>query len=143
MRLRKGQMIMEVIVAFTVTVIALVALLQLTRRSVGSAGGSGRTSAATAYANAGMEWVTNEKIINGGSWEWLRKKCLPDEPANICGPTVYCLGILSWSSPSCDISNTEFSRNVRFEIQNDAAQRILEVKVVVSWVEGGFGYTEI
>jgi hypothetical protein len=134
MTLLKGQMMIEVVVAFTITVIALVGLLQLTRRSVGSAGGSGRVSTATAYANAGIDWISNEKTVNG--WAGLRDRCLP-VPGATCGPTAYCLGDLDWSSPSCNISGTEFDRNVTLTVSASMETKsTLVATVVVSWTEG-------
>jgi type II secretory pathway pseudopilin PulG len=137
--LLKGQMIIEVVVAFTITVIALVGILQLSQRSVNSSGAANRTALATAYANAAIDWVTNEKNTSG--WSGLREKCLPGELGYDCGPTVYCLGSLGWSAPPCsdtNISGTEFDRSLSLSVAPvlPPSPKILKATVTVNWREG-------
>jgi hypothetical protein len=62
----KGQMIIEAMIAFAVTMVALVALLELSNRSVSNSGLANRNAVATAYTDEGINWVRQQH--DGMSW---------------------------------------------------------------------------
>jgi len=111
MKLVGGQAIVEAIVAFAIVVVAVVGLVDLTKRSVFSSGISQRESQATTYLNQGMSWVRGQREILG--WSGFLAKagfiyCLPSDDLASAG----------WDTTVVDVANcsalgqTEYTRAV-------------------------------
>lgn len=142
-RLVKGQMMVEVVVAFTVMVIAMVAILQLSKRSVRSSGGANRAAVATSLADEGMDWIRNEENVHG--WDWLRGKgAVADDGSAV----EYCLSTSPpvWGSAGgCGAGDTLGTEYQRYFFISGAAQvmpaptpakRVIEINMTVEWQEG-------
>ena len=122
-----GQAMIEAVVAFAVVMVVLVALLQLSNRSVTNSGEASRQALATSYATEGLQWLKREKIIN--SFEIITENC-PSGTCNIC------FNNLEWDDDCLvlNISGTEFIRTLKLE--NPAPGQITAT-VTVSWPEAG------
>lgn len=128
--MKKGQAIVEVIIAFMVATIAVLGLVQVATRSVANAGAAKRAAQATAYAMEGMEWVTGQKYTVAWSdfWDKIGDWCLND-----VGATVTWLSLAGGTCGSGVISGTEYSRYMTLvQVSPDEA----EVTVAVKWQEG-------
>lgn len=128
---KRGQAIVEAIVAFAIVMVAVVGLVDLSRRSVTSSGISQRESRATTYLNQGMAWVRGQREILGWSEFFVKAGftyCLAAED----------LAAASWSTTVTDIVNcpalgqTEYTRAVTL---TDSLGTIL-VELEVRWREG-------
>jgi hypothetical protein len=126
--------------AFAITVMVLVGLLQLSTRSVNNSGLSNRQSLATNYANEGMQWVKEQKnILN---FEKLKIKCNIGVFPNCTG--AYCLNTLGWNTGTCGsstIGTTEFTRNLAISgstvTANGITKNQITATVSVTWNESG------
>ncbi len=99
----KGQVLLELVVALGLAMMALVAVVQVTTRSVSLVGYSKRQTESTTYADSAIEWVRNWKKDNG--WSSFAAKAS-------AGGTTYCLNDLSWA-PDTDckvITGTVYTR---------------------------------
>ena len=133
-------MIIETMVAFFVSMMALVALLELSNKSANSSGLSNRSAVATAYADEGINWVKQQRISmtwgdflaesNSGGLAY----CLKSPPFSFTGGAC---------NPSGDeISGTIFTRNLTMNrgTMNDAggnSQVFVTAYITVTWSEGG------
>ena len=122
---KKGQVIVEIMIAFAVMVVAVVALVSAVTKSVSNSGVSKRQSAATAYATQGMEWVRGQRDVLGwgGTGGFYAKA------------GAFCLNRLAWNSRPCVlIAGTEFTRIVNIsQVVGDVQQ--IQAVVTVTWVE--------
>lgn len=130
-------MIVEVMIGFGVVIVAMVALLQLSNKSVGNSGAAERQSQSTRYATEGLDWVKGQQQELG--WTEFLALAAPDSSP----PRRYCLNDLSWThTGSCGtgttIANSEFTRNLEMSYSTDGAtgKNIVNVQLVVSWYEG-------
>jgi hypothetical protein len=129
-RLLKGQLLIEAIVAFSITMIALVALLELSNRSSATSGLANRTAQATAYADEGMNWVDQQESIM--SWSDFN---------DVVAGGSYCLKSLDFDSGgSClsgnEIAGTIFTRNLVFTTGVRNSKNYIDANVTITWPEG-------
>jgi len=103
--MKKGQVLIEVIMAFAIAVVALLGLIQLSTKSVSSSGTAKRESQATAYAQQAME------ELRAGKANW-------DE---FCSDTSV--------SVSLDIFTITTAKNC------DNSKKFVSVTVAVTWDE--------
>ncbi len=124
----RGQAMVEAVVAFGVVMVVLVALLQLSNRSVVSSGAANRQAVATGYVTAGLQWLKQERIKNS-----LNEGLLGHCPSGTCN---YCLNNLDWGN-DCSVTNiagTEYSRRLTL---NSSVTDQVTATVAVSWQESG------
>jgi len=126
--MKTGQAIVEIVIAFAVATIAVLAMVQVATKSLSNAGAAKRAAQATAYAMEGMEWVTGQRDLN--TWSIFTGKsgnyCISLLPADWLAMTITgtCGGVV--------ISGTEFSRYVNLTPSGNRDA----VTVTVSWYEG-------
>ena len=114
LRLRSGQIIIELVIALAVAMVAIVALIQSTTKSVSNSTFSKSQTTATEYATEAIEWLRSEK---NKSW--------PDFSAK---DGSYCLNTLDWNSPSPCTTG---------EFKKDLVKTADNLTVTVSWDEKG------
>ena len=133
-----GQALVEAVVAFAIVMVVLVALLQLSGRSISNSGESSRQAVATNYATEGLQWVKNQRL--NLIWNDFEAKCgtIPCTASNLC------LNVLSWAADCVtdpQISGTEYDRRLELVgamvgvAPNTRAQ--LTATVTVRWIEAG------
>jgi|SRR3989344_1644719 len=120
--MKRGAMLVELLIALAVATMAIVGLVSLTTRSISTAGYSKRQSTATAYANQAMEWIRSEK---NADWQ-----------AFSTHSGSYCLNSLVWTTGSCPkiLDSGTFSRGV---VISSPAPQQMQAVVTVSWSEAG------
>ena len=118
MKLRPAQVLIELTIALAVAMIAILALVQSTTKSVSNSTFSKNQSQASAYTSEAIEWLRNQKNT---SW--------PNFSTKISAST-YCLNMLDWNTPLACTSNMAGSS---FKRQLDISGNNLTVKV--TWVE--------
>ena len=96
--MKGGQAMVEAIVAFAIVMVAIVGLVDLSKRSVTSSGISQRESRATSYLNQGMAWVRGQRDTLG----WSGFSALAGQ--------IYCLevddlALANWSTLVTDFAN--------------------------------------
>lgn len=120
--MKRGQMLVELLIALGVATLAIVALVSITTRSVSNAGYSQRQSTATAYATQAMEWIRSQKNTD---WQTFSAHS-----------GLYCLNSLAWTAGACPatkvLDSGTFARDVT--ISSPTPQQIQAV-VTVSWSE--------
>lgn len=125
-----GQTLFELVISIALGVVIVTAVLVLTTTSVKNSNFAKTNAQATRYSQGSLEWVRKERDKD---WSVFASKS---------GNTAqyYCLTSLSWpqSSGSClssqYIPNTTFKREI--SLTNKEGLDIIEVQVVVSWVDG-------
>ena len=118
MKLRPAQVLIELTIALAVAMVAILALVQSSTKSVSNSAFSKSQTQATQYASEAIEWLRNQK---NSSW--------PDFSTRISVPT-YCLNTLDWSTPTACISNmTGLSFRRQLDISGD------NLTVEVTWTE--------
>lgn len=126
MRNRLGQTIVEVMMAVAIGVVALVALVQLSNKTVVSNGIAKRVTEAHDLATQAMELIRTTKSTTG--WQTFR--------------TTYTAG--SWcfngtavvSGSNCVIGSSVYSSDVDFVFSTSGANEQVVATVTVSWIEG-------
>ena len=123
--MKLGQVLIELLIALGVAVMAIVALVQITTKSLSNAGFSKRQSGATVIAAAATEWLRGQRASLG--WDVFAARA---------GQT-YCLNDLNWNLPgSCgtaQIGTSGFSREVTLIT---VSSKQVEAAVIVKWREG-------
>lgn len=112
--MRKGEVMVELLLALAIAVIAIVALVAVTTRSIFTSGFSKRQSEATSYAQEVMECVRNKK-----NEDWAN---LSNGQAASCATTP--VGV--------------FGRTVTF---STLSPQQIQATVTVSWSESGKQYS--
>ena len=151
---RKGQMLVEVVVAFSISMIAMVALLQLTSRSSTNSGLSSRSAQATAYADEAINWVRQQR--DNLNWGEFFQAASPD-PGH-----AYCLDDIDMQTDklgdpgdpgntltdgACALSGDEISGTIytrqltlttgtKMDADGMTARDFVNAKVLVTWTEG-------
>ena len=123
--MKLGQVLIELLIALGVAVMAIVALVQITTKSLSNAGFSKGQSGATVIAAAATEWLRGQRASLG--WDVFAARA---------GQT-YCLNDLNWNLPgSCgtaQIGTSGFSREVTLIT---VSSKQVEAAVIVKWREG-------
>jgi hypothetical protein len=134
MNIKKGQMIIEAMIAFSVSMVALVALLQLSNRSAANSGLANRSAIATAYADEGINWVKQQRknmtwdaflaAAQGGGHSY----CLMSPPFSFtlggCNPT------------GNEITGTIYTRNLTMTTGIRNSKVFIGANVTITWPEG-------
>lgn len=124
LRQRLGQVLVEMLIALGVAVMAIVALVQITTKSLSNAGFSQNQSGATAYAVTANEWLRGQRSSLG--WDVFSSKA---------GQT-YCLNNLNWNLPgpcgTAQIGTSGFSREASLIRVSD---KQVSAAVIVKWRE--------
>lgn len=116
--MRKGQMLLEVVLGLAIVTIVMVALVSLSTRSIKNSDFSRSQAEATSYANEAMEWIRADRNTKGwGAW-WN------DHP---CGPV-------------CGDMGSGYSRNATFT-PSDGPPQQMTVSVTVTWEQGGVSHS--
>lgn len=127
-----GQSLIEVLVALSLAVLAIGALVSVTVTSVKNAQFSQNQTQAEKYAQEGMEWVR------------LQKESLPSWSAfsGKSSPSPYCINNLDWNLPfSCGASNitgTIYKRELNLSQPGDcpnSSPSPINAKVTVYWTD--------
>lgn len=133
-----GQAMVEAVMAFGVAVVILVALLQLSNRSVGTSGVASRQALATAYVTEGLQWVKQQRTSDSGDgFKGLQEKCGPAVPTCV---EYYCLNQLGWyltCGTDVTIPGTEYDRRLILTGENLDGKFQITATVVASWWETG------
>lgn len=119
--MRKGQVLIELMLALAVTTLALLAMVGLATKSLSTVGSSKYRAQASTYATQGMEWVRQERMAD---WDIFYDRSVG----------TYCLGSLAWNAGSCAIDGT-FNRQLILSDKNTGPER-MTATVTVSWSEG-------
>ncbi len=130
MKKLSGQAIIEAVLAFSIVMVVLVALLQLSNKSVTTSGAASRQALATSYVTEGLQWLKQFRADKGfGKDGGLLSKCMP---GSVC---TYHLNDLDWTnSATPNIPGTEYNRNLVMDSQT--ANQVVAT-VSVSWQETG------
>lgn len=115
--MKKGQILLELLVAIGVIVVTLVAIAQVSTKALSNSSFSNHQSVATGYSIAGMEWIRSQKDLG-----WV----------NINKTGTYCLNSLAWNSSCTPIANIYTRTAVLSQIPGGQVQ----VVVTVKWWEG-------
>lgn len=124
--MKKGQILLELLVAIGVIVVTLVAIAQVSTKALSNSGFSNHQSVATGYSIAGMEWIRSQKDL-----DWV----------NINKAGTYCLNSLpmAWNVPPCSpITGTIYTRTAVLTKISDTQ---IQVLVTVTWSEGTKSYS--
>lgn len=148
MFIRRGQSIVETVIAAALISIALIAALSLSTRSERQTSYARNSAEATKYASQAGDWFRTQR--NSLGWATLVAKAQAESVNNLA---VYCLNSipnnfddLSLATGECDslayIPNTYFTRAVVVDTSL-AATGILKVTVSVSWQEKSIRQTTL
>ena len=113
MKLRSGQILIELTIALAVAMIAILALIQSATKSVFNSTFSQNQSQATNYVTQAVEWLRSEKNT---SW--------PDFVAQAASPK-YCLNTLDWNTPSPCVGGLD--RNLDISVNGDQVTAIVSI----------------
>lgn len=129
MKLRPAQVLIELTIALAVAMVAILALVQSTTKSVSNSTFSKSQTQATQYASEAIEWLRNQK---NASWPDFSGKS-----------GRYCLNSLAWISGNCsdtmsggfvrqlDISGNQLTVTVTWKEKN----KDFSAKQVISFSE--------
>lgn len=127
---KKGQILVEMMIALGMAVVGLLSLVIVANKSIANSGFAKRQMQANGYTTQIIEYVRNQKELLG--WEAFQ--------ANYSGNRCF-NGTNIAASPSCSISGTEFTSSVRinFDRITPPATGIdrMRVEAEVNWEEGG------
>lgn len=116
--MKQGQMLLEVVLALAMVTIVMVALVQLSTRSIKNSDFSRSQAEATSYASEAMEWIRSDRNIKGWRAWWN------DHP---CGP-------------ACGDIGNGYTRNAIFTLSAGPPQR-MAILVTVTWEQGGVSHS--
>ncbi|MDO8488078.1 MAG: hypothetical protein Q7S31_02055 [bacterium] len=126
MKFKPGQILLELVLALGISLIALMAIVQVTTKSITTAGFSKNKTEATTYAVAGMEWLRQQKRVLG--WPAFAGK----------SPNTYCLKDLPELWPGAgDCSADDFIPGTMYQRKVDLTTNVGQVQAVVTvtWQE--------
>lgn len=119
MKLRPAQVLVELMLAFAVAMVAILALVQSSTKSLSNATVSKYETQATQYANEAIDWLRAQKNVN-----WINFN-------NRKSNRYYCLNTIDWNTTG-DCGNTtmttSFGRYVDLYGSDDT---VIKAKVVV------------
>lgn len=126
MKVRHGQTIVEVMIAISVGVVALLALVQLSNRTVVTNGVAKRVTEAHDQATSVLELVRTEKAENG--WQVFKSNYSVGQ---------WCFdGSVILTGSGCSVSGTEYISDVDFVFTSSGNNEQVVVTVTMSWTEG-------
>lgn len=122
---KPGQILLELVVAIGVAMVALMAMAQISIKSLANSNFSVHQSVANGYSIAGMEWIRSKRDVD---WATFLNK------SSVNGSS-YCLTTLVWSTAyPCPAINNFYTRTA--ELTKDSNSKKVQVLVTVSWQEG-------
>ncbi len=127
----KGQFLIELLVALTLAVMIIVAVVGLSSVSVKTAYRAKQDTEAKRLAEEAMEWLRSEKKSN---WYSFYNNRADDIDVDV----DYCLNSLSWSSSSPCIQNITgkiYKREVKLYRYPEPGKQKVRATVVVSWID--------
>ena len=140
--LNRGQSLIEMIVAIVIIVTVIVALVGIATLAVNRSRFAKEQAQARSFAQEGMEWVRAER---DKSWEVFRNRLGPPWGTE----KTYCFNdpIMAWTAGACagydlvSVFKREAILNtvaLNASCQGDGPNaKCVEVKITVSWQEGG------
>ncbi|MEK9200746.1 MAG: hypothetical protein AAB909_02095 [Patescibacteria group bacterium] len=130
---RRGQTIVEVMIAISVGVVALLALVQLSNRTVVTNGVAKRVTEAHDQATSAMELVRTEKAEAG--WEAFKTNFSSGQ---------WCFdGSAVTSGSGCGVSGSEYINDVDFVFSTSGSNEQVVVTVTMTWTEGTMTKTAV
>lgn len=128
--MKHGQAIVEIVIAFAVATIAVLAMVQVATKSLSNAGAAKRAAQATAYAMEGMEWVTGQKYTVNWSNFWSKTGdwCLNDVGLTVTWDTL--------PVGNCGTGVITSTEHTRYMTLTQESPTEASVTVRVSWQEG-------
>lgn len=128
-RKKNGQSLLEVLVALTIAILVVLALVRAVTVAVRNASFARNQALATKYSEEAMEWLRSQR---DKSWDNLDSK---DDPAG----NRYCLNSLSWPASVGSCSSTNFIPGTPFQrevvLTEVTAGEKIKAEVKVSWQE--------
>ncbi len=137
MKLRRGQMLVEVVIAISVAVLAILGLVSVTTKSVNNSAAAKRQVEATTFGTEVMQWIVAQRDISG--WNAVAAKATVSGQ-QYCFPTSLVNKTMNdWPTPGPCVgyqlgSPPGFNRDVTLTLTVPAQE--VQVDVVVSWIEG-------
>ncbi|KKU02965.1 MAG: hypothetical protein UX52_C0007G0004 [Candidatus Amesbacteria bacterium GW2011_GWA1_46_35] len=117
--MKRGQMLLEVVLALAIVTIVMVALVQLSTRSIKNSDFSRYQAEATSYASQAMEWIRADRNTKGWEEWWNNHPC----------------------GPVCDvIIGNRYTVHAGFTPTPGSPQRIA-ILVTVTWAQGGKSFS--
>lgn len=132
--MRKGQLLIEVMIAVSVAVVAIVGIVQVANRSVNNSGAARRQSEATTYGTEAIEWIVAQKDIGG--WGSLVSHANNTYCFNVSPPDSNWPGTGSCSSGQLIGSPAQYLRQVVLTLIGPDNKEV-RIDATVSWNEGG------
>lgn len=132
--MKKGQSIIEVILAFAVMVLGLLAIVQIATRATANSGRAKRQSIAGGYAVAALEYLRNRKDTLG--WDSF----VSTYTNGVLGLRCY-NGVDVEESVSCSLGGGVFTSRIELNVASVTPQpsglpvQQITVKSVVEWQE--------
>lgn len=130
---RRGQSLVEAVVAVGLISVVLVSLMSAVTFSLGNIKVGKSRAEATKYAQEGLEWLRN---VRDEDWKTFAAKAVG------AGPTTYCINSLSWTLENCPpanyISGTNLVREVTLSGNgtSPADHTKVSATLTVKWVQG-------
>jgi len=128
LHLNSGFTLVELLVALTLVMIVIVAVVGLAAVSIKTSYRAKGGTEAKRYAEEAMEWLRQEKKTN---WDSFYQKTSDSS-------TSYCLNQLNWAShSSCSgtISGTIYQREVKLERIGAGGNQEVKVTITVKWTD--------
>lgn len=127
--MKTGQILLELVVAIGVAMVALMAIAQISIKSLANSNFSVHQSVANGYSIAGMEWIRSQRDVDWTSF--LAKS----------GTTAitYCMNTLAWSTASpCPTINNIYTRTAALTKKTNTQ---VQAVVTVTWAEGALTHS--
>lgn len=118
MKFRPAQVLIELTIALAVAMVAILALVQSTTKSVSNSTFSKSQTQATQYASEAIEWLRNQK---NASWPIFSEK--------LSSSGQYCLNTLAWVAGVCTDNMTGLIYKRQLDISGS------QLTVTVKWTE--------
>jgi len=131
--MRKGQLLVEVMIAVSIVIVAIVGVVQVANRSVNNSGSAKRQSEATTYGTEAIEWVVVQKDLSG--WETFVSRanntyCFSATPPTGWPSTGACTAGQLIGTPA------QYKRDLVLTLVAPDNKEI-RIDATVSWNEGG------
>ena len=129
--MKSGQALIEILIAVGVSVVALLAIVQMSTQAVSNSGFATRRSAATAVASKVLEWIRGKKTELG--WDGFKAAYQGMCSLECCfDPTVDDL-----QSVTCPADGEYLNTvSIRFVTPAPSGPEQINADVVVTWNEG-------
>lgn len=129
--MRKGQVLIELMLALAVTTLALLAMVGLATKSLSTVGSSKYRAQASTYATQGMEWVRQQRMADWSAFV-SKSGATQNSFKTYCVP----LGLISSWPLEGGCSGTGYLREVTLTSISLTPPQKIQADVVVRWSEG-------